>query len=220
MSELLKPGRDNWYRNEQWSFDIESAFLTKLNRTRGQGHQYLRIQADHLVDYFPLASLRLIDLYFERWSDPFSDGSAYVCRSQAQVVLHQLERAADSLEAAMAWQISNPNHQIGAEKKYCLLVAEHAMKNRYAIAKQLLSQADLADEVFPLGRFELSAASALISADDGELDSAEYSANRAILEADTITSGFPRHSKAGLVTEGAARLVSSLKRLAQREEPE
>ena len=39
-------GRDDWFRNTQWNEEIEAAFRSRLNRSRGLFHktQYLRIQ--------------------------------------------------------------------------------------------------------------------------------------------------------------------------------
>jgi tetratricopeptide (TPR) repeat protein len=44
--------REDWYRNTEWTPDIEAAFRARLDRSRGAFHkaQYLRIQAGILED--------------------------------------------------------------------------------------------------------------------------------------------------------------------------
>lgn len=44
--------KDDWYRNTEWSDQIESEFEARLKRSRGNSNkaQYLRIQASYLLD--------------------------------------------------------------------------------------------------------------------------------------------------------------------------
>ncbi|MEL7262404.1 MAG: hypothetical protein AAGK69_13560 [Pseudomonadota bacterium] len=211
----LKAGPENWYRNDTWSVRTELAFLTKLNRTRGQGPQCLAIQISHLADGSPEVALRLTTLYFEEWSDPMHDGSVHMAAARAHVALGAMAEASTSYAKAVAWQALHPEYQIGAELAYAMHVAEHAQRDAFAAAQAALDRVDRDTLVFPLERFRLHCAHALISDALGDRAATQSHARCALAEATPDARGLHGHPDLGRVPWEAAPLLVRLKRLAQ-----
>lgn len=210
-SQVLKQGRENWYRNEIWSFKIECAFLDKLRRTRGQGSQCLAIQIGFLADTHPQDSLRLATLYFDEWSDPFHDGQVHRSKAQAFIAMKQFDEAAESLAEALDWQQQNPNHIVGAELAFGMLVAEHDLSAWRDQAQDAVLRLDPATLLFPLERFRRHAVLAMIAEAKGDKETMEHHAQGALREAACEKSPFTAHPDLGLVSADAAPLVSRLR---------
>jgi hypothetical protein len=189
-------GREDWYRNNDWSSTIEAAFFAKLGRARTK-HQYLRIQARTLARCQPEVALRLLDEYF-KLGDSFDHALAHVDRASAYLALGDTEAAIAAYEAALNYEEHRPNVKTQAYLDLPFMIASLGITSRYEQALLLLEhhQARL---VFPLEHFRWHAAQTLIlSARCQNLFAREH-AQLALKAAALDHSGFRFHSSVGLV---------------------
>jgi tetratricopeptide (TPR) repeat protein len=199
--------RDDWYRNTEWTPDIEKTFHAKLARARRKA-QYLRIQACVLAKSHPAVALRLLDDYFES-GDDFDEAQAHVDRATAYRALGQNEKALHSYECALAVEAKKPFVKTQAYIQLPYLVATTAERLRYEQALDLLER-HKTRLTFPVDHFLWHATRALILGDVGSLDAARMHAAQALEAAAMERSGLRRHPSVGLVGDSYNDIVPKL----------
>jgi len=80
----------DWFRNEDWSPEIEEQFFRKLGRARSQKAQYLRVQAYTLRKTRPEIALKLLETYFATGDTSFV-ALAYDDQAAAYTALGKFE---------------------------------------------------------------------------------------------------------------------------------
>jgi tetratricopeptide (TPR) repeat protein len=203
--------RNEWYRNTEWTVEIERAFHAKLARSRRKS-QYLRIQACVLAKSHPAVALRLLDDYFES-GDDFDEAQAHVDRATAYHSLGEHEKALESYECALAVEAKKPFVKTQAYIQLPYLVATIAVKARYKRALDLLER-HKERLTFPVDHFCWHAASALILRDAGSLDAARIHASHALQAAALDNSGFRHHPSVGLVGDAYNDVITKVTNIA------
>ncbi|BBE34826.1 hypothetical protein [Sphingosinicella microcystinivorans] len=189
-------GRDDWYRNTTWNTEIEAKFDQKLRRAR-EKFQYLRIQALYLTETYPEVALRLLEQYFSL-GENIDTAQAYLQRAQALSVLNDFDGAFASYEAALERERRRPNSTTQAYLDFPCLVLETKRVSLYARALEVLNtHSDRS--VFPIDRFRLHGAQALLLHHFDRKDEARAEAELAMAAAQETKSGFRHHPNLGLV---------------------
>lgn len=202
---------EDWFRNAEWSSDIEAAFFAKLKRARDKS-QYLRVQACTLAATHPRIALRLLDQYFAM-GDHFDAAQAHVDRATAFLSLGQVEDALASYEAALTVEAKRPNYQTQASLDLPFVIACQGIVARYEQALDLLDrhQPRLS---FPVEYFRWHTSRALISGAVGITAEAKAQARLALAAAEKDHSGFRYHPSVGLVGDSYQQIRQRLASLA------
>lgn len=177
---------ESWYRNTEWTPQIEAAFNAKLARSRGQKAQYLRIQGSILVSRHPEAALELLHRCIEL-EDEMTLAAAHQDAAHSHYRMGDLELALRSLEAAIEQQEVLPIAKAEAPYDYCMLVALHGFDERYDKALALIAQ--IGSGPFPLTNFKAQAANSIILWERGRREEAKAAA-RLALEAEAVEHGW------------------------------
>lgn len=202
--------RDHWYRSAAWDSKIEAAFEARLKRVRSK-EQYLRIQALCLTQSHPEVALRLLDRYFALGKDFVDCSAAHESRAEAYLALGRTDEAIVSYEAALKREAEFPNVKTNVSVKYPFLVASRNLRQHFARALQIL-ETNCDDVAFPVNRFRLHAARALIQAEFGSAHEARSSARLALEAAAELKSEFRYHQELGLVSEKDADVICRLRK--------
>lgn len=124
------------------------------------------------------------------------------------------DQAIASLERALEREAEFPNARTEATLSYPLLIAVRRRRDKYTRAVELLHKPETL--LFPLQVFMREAASALISADLGDRDTARQHALVALKSAASATSGLRYHPDVGLVGSEYDSVRASLEALISR----
>lgn len=209
-------GRDDWYRNEKWTPEIEAAFFVKLGRARDK-QQYLRIQAGHLVKSHPYVALELLEQVFT-FPYRLSDATAYCAKAEAHITLRDITAAIEAYEAALVCEANHPFSRTNACLDLPILIVRHSLTARYPQVLQILEDHSQ-DVLFPFQAFHWNCALAIVSEHLGEHEEATNAANRALDAASKKHSGFSRHPKVGLVNSEDSDLIHRLEKIIQKKKP-
>ena len=197
----------DWFRNEDWDEEIETAFFAKLRRARDKA-QYLHIQAGTLASTHPNIALRLLEQYFQL-GDTFFRSPAHVSQAQAYLALGKVESAIRSYEAALTAEEDFPNVQTQAYLDLPFLVAMKGIEELYPRSLELLAKFETRP-AFPLEHFRWHASKALILNQQDKYGEARRSACEALSWAEKTDSGFRYHRDLGLVGERHEGLKAKL----------
>lgn len=207
-------GREDWYRNKEWSAATEAAFRARLSRSRTSRPQYLRIQANYLAGCYPIAALGLIDEYFET-GDEFDVANAFCVRAEACRALGRTGEAVAAYKRALAWEEAHPRHLSTARMDFPKLVAEARIAGEYDYALEILkSRVDASDHLFPSARYLWNGSCALILYDQGRIAEAREFAEHALHAASETESPFRYHRRVGLVRNSSDDFGRRIKRIA------
>lgn len=201
-------GTGDWFRQKEWSPAIEAAFFAKLKRARDKA-QYLRIQACTIAQSHPGVALALLERYFDLGED-FDIAQAHYDSATAHLALGDIDRAIDSLEAALKREECFPNLKTQAYLSLPVLIVRQRLTERYDQALELLEKHR--DRVmFPVDSFRWNAVLAVVLAEFGRRDEALNAANAALKAAELKHSGFRYHPNLGLVGSSDADLLIGLR---------
>lgn len=208
--------RDDWFRNERWDAAIESAFRTKLARSRsGNKEQYLVLQAGHLARAYPDVALRLIEEFLtlpEKSEMP----RARCVQAKALEVKGNIREAISALKQALAWETAHPRRLTTASIDYPMIVARHRVRDEYEDALVVLVERfEPSDLSFPATRYRWNGCQALIRAELGQGGDASHFAERALAAASETQSPFRYHRSVGLVNDTADDFGLRIKKLVQ-----
>jgi hypothetical protein len=191
--------RDDWFRNERWDADIESAFRAKLARSRSGKPQYLVIQAGYLAKDYPDVALQLID-EFLTLPEVFEMPLARCVQARALETKGNVHQAISALKLALAWEVAHPGYLTTASIDYPMMVARHRIVDEYDDAlTTLLERFKPQDFSFPATRYRWNGCQALIRAELGQIADARHFAERALAAASDTQSPFRYHRSIGLV---------------------
>jgi tetratricopeptide (TPR) repeat protein len=198
----------NWYRNEEWSEEIESRFFEKLKRARRK-KQYLRIQACTIASTEPDVALSLLEQYFEL-NDDFDHAQAYCDMATAYIAKDEIDNAINSYGKALERESKFPNLKTDAYILYPLLIVENKLTKLYQSASEVLDEHQ-ERLIFPVDHFRWHAAKAIISAESGNNEQAANHAGQAFDAAQIKKSGFRFHQNLGLVGKEYKGMVNELR---------
>ena len=199
---MARSGNDDWFRKEAWSARDEGDFRARLSRARPEKRpQYLRIQAEHLVEAgLPEPALRLLDEFLELAPDDAFASVAHEARARALVDLGRPDEAVAAYRAALAAQRAHPQ-----VKGYAALgLAELVVyTNRRSLFDEAVAVLDTLHEEspFPAVRYREAAVRALIADASGDRTAARRHAQEALSSAATLNAPFARHPGVGLVRQ-------------------
>ena len=199
---------EDWYRNDEWSEEIESIFFEKLKRARRK-EQYLRIQASTIATRAPDVALSLLDQYFQL-SDDFDHAQAYCDMAAAYIAKGEIQNAINSYGKALERESEFPNLKTDAYILYPLLIAENKITNLYQSANEVLNE-HRERLMFPVDHFRWHAAKAIISVESGNNEQAANHAGQAFDAAQIKKSGFRFHQNLGLVGKEYKGVVNELR---------
>lgn len=209
-------GAQDWYRNSEWSAEIEQSFDARLERaSAGKRAQFLRIQAAHISETRPDIVLTLLERYFaESESEPSWDVvAAHQQRAAALLDLERLEDALDSFRAALKCESGSAMAVASSLLEFPFLIATLGRVHEYDEALEVLARYDEALFVIPVWTFFHRAALALILGDRGDAEGAVRNARAALRAARATESGLQYHAESGLVGPEHDGVVRRLEQL-------
>ena len=153
-----------WFRNTDWSDDIEVAFDARLGRARDKA-QYLIIQAYTLLATHPGVAAKLCHRAVAL-DEPSQNARAGLYLGTALAVQGDLDGAISALEAAIDAEQREPLHRTAAHLDQALLIALAKRDDLYDIALERLE----CERALPLGEQPLITliALALIGSERGD----------------------------------------------------
>ena len=128
---------EQWYRNRDWSPEIEAEFEKRIARGRSQKAQHLMIQGMALIPRHPDVAARLLERSIAL-DDEFQLNQAYCQLALARLARGDVEGALQAYEAALEAQLKRPNIQTGAPLDYAFTVAWFERSERYELALTIL----------------------------------------------------------------------------------
>lgn len=200
--------RDDWYRNNEWSEDIERRFFEKLKRARRK-EQYLRIQASILAKREPDVALSLLAQYFEL-SDDFDHAQAYCDMASAYIAKGNTETAIHYYRKALERESVFPKLKTDAYILYPLAIIDNQVIEFYQSANDVLDE-NRERLLFPVDHFRWHAAKAMIFYQSGDDEQAASHASQALNVAQIKKSGFRFHQNMGLVDKKYKAMIDELR---------
>jgi predicted negative regulator of RcsB-dependent stress response len=186
----------DWFRNSDWTPEIEAAFEAQLSRSRTQKAQYLRIQGSILKDTHPQVAIRLLARCVDS-GDEAHVAAALLETAHAHYRLGDIAGALAKLEAAMEQEALQPMFRTSAPFDFAMLVAVHGREERFDKALAVLD--GTGDALMPMMEFQRAAARAIILSARGRAIDARAAA-RAALAAEAVEEGWiPGHPQVGIV---------------------
>lgn len=208
-------GREDWYRNEEWNSEIEKRFLQRLDRSRGQRDQQLKIQIQTLAERFPSDALRLVDTYNETRTDDVWDLEVIAASAKAFEKLGKSQKALDAYRNILKHNESQPFFPAYVLLDAPFLIARKGKISEFPFAFDLLRRAEqnISKQClgFSVQRFLYHACHALIRQRSGQKEQAKEHAIAALGEAGVRDSGLRYHRKVGLIGEEHQMTVLALK---------
>lgn len=209
-----------WYRQTEWTREIEDEFERRLSRSRGQGPEYLRIQAITLADQhkpdLALAAINLAKRHLGLSEKGISSAQMWAIIAQANVILGRHDDAVNAFRHSILREFERPNVRGYHYVDFAWYVATNSVVELYpevlaAIGTNMQKQ----DLVFPATQFRYFGALALIADDSGEQSDSQRMAQKAIDAADVNRGPFWRYPFLGLFSQRKDSVHSRLERLAK-----
>jgi hypothetical protein len=204
---------NNWFRQTEWSAQIERDFLTRLAKARSQRDQYLVIQAMTLADSHSEVALRLIDHYFKTKTTNHHDVRALDAKARANISLGRESEAIGTMKEILELERFRPSHKTNTYTEFPYFVATHRISTEYDAALKTLVERE-ADLVFPVSRFQWHAAMSIINLERSNHELAKIHAKLAISIASVKDSGVRYHPDIGIVDERYRDTLKELRHIA------
>jgi hypothetical protein len=204
---------NDWFRQTEWSSEIERDFFAKLAKARAQRDQYLVIQAVTLADTHSEVALRLIDHYFKTKTKIHDDVRALDAKARAYISLGPTSDAVGTMKEILDFERLGPSHKTNTFTQFPYLVATHRISSEYDAALKTLNERE-ADLVFPVSRFQWHAAMSFINLERNNNELAKIHAKLALDVASVKDSGFRHHPGIGLVNERYGDALNELRHIA------
>lgn len=209
----------DWFRNAQWSPEIEQQFEARLARSRSHRSEYLRIQALTLAETlrpeYARPAIGLARRQIELAPSGIGTAQMHAAIAKAFITLGHTESAVDAFRSAVKDEIARPNVRGYHYIDFAWFVATNGISPHYDEAltamQQIMQPQDLA---FPVNQFRYFGALALISADTGDSQNARRMAQNALSAASQERGPFWRFPGLGLVGRQRDATRSRLERLA------
>jgi tetratricopeptide (TPR) repeat protein len=208
----------DWFRNSQWTPEIEQQFEARLARSRGQRGEYLRIQALTLVETLrsecAAPAIALAQRHVELAPTGIGAAQMHAAIAQAFITLGRLEPAVDAFRNAVKSELARPNVRGCHYIDFAWFVATNSLSPHYnealAAMQQIMQAQDL---VLSANQYRYFGALALISADTGDIQNARRMAQSALSAASEERGPFWRLPGFGLVGRQRDVARSRLERL-------
>jgi hypothetical protein len=204
---------DDWFRQANWTEQIEREFFVKLAKTRTQRDQYLAIQAMTLANAQPEVALRLVDIYFKTKTTSFNDVRALDARARANQALGRVSESVSTMKEILETEREHPGFKTNTFTDFPYFVAVNRLSSEYDAALKTLIDRE-ADLAFPISRFKWHAAMSIINAELDNQALAKVHAKLAIDAASVVESGLRYHPGLGLVDERFGDVAAQLRRIA------
>ncbi|REJ74839.1 MAG: hypothetical protein DWQ36_13900 [Acidobacteria bacterium] len=209
-------GREDWYRNTEWSPETRGAFWARLHRSRSEFSkaQYLRIQASCLEGAgLAEEALELLEYMFDHHPEKSELASALLSRATALVRLGRDREAVEAFRASLEAERGYPNARTEAALSFGEFAVLRDLAELYEeVEVELNAFVASLPVLFPLQRFKILAIGAVVEHHQGNRSKAEELATNALRVASQDQSGLRYHPKLGLV---GARQYGLLEKLGQ-----
>ena len=208
-------GRNDWFRRTTWSSEDQEAFWARLRRSRSsEGRaQYLRIQAWHLeAAGLVEAAMDLLATHIRDYPESLGGAQVHCQIASCRERNKDIPGALSELRIALAFQQDHPRVLTRAFFEFARLAAEHSVTQVYdEVLRYHAEHAQRAGRtgviaLFPLDKYLLSGALAVIEASRGDLPTARRLAKAALAAADDRTSPFRYHRDVGRVENTDTRI--------------
>lgn len=210
----------DWFRNTQWTPEIEAAFEARLSRSRWQRGEYLRIQALTLADThkpeYAEPAIALARRQLELSPTGVYAAGVHATIAKAYITLGRAESAIEAFRCAVRSELARPNVRGYCYIDFAWFVATTGLEAHYEEAIAAMGQnMQPGDLALPSTQYRYFGALALISAEAGDLQNARRMALNALSAASQERGPFWRHPKIGLVREEKDAIRSRLEELSQ-----
>ena len=212
-----KMGREDWYRNREWTPEIEAAFRTRLERSRYHRPSNLRIQALYLINTrerrLVEVGLSLAEEFINRYPDHSDIQGGFALRAEALILLGREEGVVAAFRESLRRQ--RPNVLTDVAFDYFLYVAKRKLRDLYAEAGELAAARARQSFDLPSHVFKFCCATALVNDDLGVKEMASKFARSALDAFNAKHSGMSKHPKMGLVHSVDANMYLDIERIAR-----
>jgi Tfp pilus assembly protein PilF len=208
----------DWFRNTEWTTEIEQQFEARLARSRGQRGEYLRIQAlalaETLRSEYAAPAIALAQRNLEISPAGINAAQMHAAIAKAFVTLGRTESAVEAYRRAVKHEQARPNVRGFHYIDFAWFVATNNLSAHYsdalAAVQQNMQEQDLA---FPANQYRYFGALALISAETGDSENARRMAKNALSAASQERGPFWRLPGLGLIGRQRDSARSRLERL-------
>ena len=170
---------EDWYRNRDWTPEIETAFEQRIARSRAQKAQHLMLQGQALIANHPGIAVDLLKRSIALENE-FHLNQANCYLALARLALGEIEAALQAYEAALEAQLRFRFVRSSAPLDYAFAVAWFGRSERYSAALPMLEA--MKPSVFPGADLQAHAAHALILDQLGRAEDARTSAKAALAD--------------------------------------
>lgn len=209
----------DWFRQIEWTSEIEAEFEQRLSRSRGQRSEYLRVQAltlaDQNVPSLAQVAINLARRQLELSATGIGAAQMWATIATAYVTLGQRNDALDAYRQSIRLEANRPNVRGGHYIDFAWYAATNSMVEIYQeVLAAIDNNMQERDLVFPATQFRYFGALALIADDSKDRDEARRLAQKAIGAAETKRGPFWRHPFLGLLKNRKDKVQLRLERLA------
>ncbi len=195
--------KNDWYRNREWTAEIEKDFTKRLSRVRSRYNaaQYVRIQACYLEENHPLVALQLLDRVILEYQEISELSQAYHQKAECLLTLNREAEAIDCFRSSFGIMREYPRSLNQSYFTFGLWVVRNGKKELFDEALQVVEEFVSKPGMisFPADIFKYCTIKAIILFEKGQRQLAKECVEKALEAASKKDSGLRYHSKIGLV---------------------